>query len=96
MSLDLKSDEDLKSKQVGFSDLVSRSRSIGRGLYDRRHQAAQKRSLPQETINDLLDTKILRALSWDINVSLWGRHMFSFNENENEIDRQKSYFVKGS
>ena len=48
-------------ESVQACDLVARARSIGSRIFDRRFEAGQKRSLPKQTVEDLLDSKIIRA-----------------------------------
>ena len=46
---------------VKVDELVSLASQIGPSLFERRHKAASDRSLPKKTIDDLKNSKILRA-----------------------------------
>lgn len=43
------------------ADLVARAAALGPSLFERRFSAAEKRSLPDETISEIVDSKVLRA-----------------------------------
>ncbi len=50
-----------RDSDITASDLVNLASKIGPKLFDRRHTASKNRCLPKDTIDDLKDSKVLRA-----------------------------------
>lgn len=49
------------AEDVSASDLVARAAMLGPKLFERRFDAAKKRSIPEESIAELVESKVLRA-----------------------------------